>query len=125
MDDLLPNAPDYPRAIYQALLRIERILMGEVGKESIVEQQRTSNAPVGAVSMLSVVQVARRLGISRTKINELLQGNKLLHLKVGRRIVIPEHAIELLLNGVAPDKYLAAQRKRLGLEESQPPSVIE
>jgi len=74
-----------------------------------------------AASTLSVVQVARRLGVGRTKIDELLHANKLLHVKVGRRVVIPEHAIDLLLLGVAPEEYLAGQRKQLGLDENYEP----
>jgi hypothetical protein len=44
-----------------------------------------------------------------------------LHVKLGRRVVIPERAIDLLLHGVTPDEYLAGQRKRLGLDENYEP----
>jgi excisionase family DNA binding protein len=118
MDEPLPSAPDYLRAIYQTLLRIEHILLGGLERQSAVKREPAiSDAPSKPDSMLSVAQVAKRLGIGTTKIHELLHTNKLLHAKVGRRVVIPERAIDLLLHGVTPDEYLAGQRKRLGLDE--------
>jgi excisionase family DNA binding protein len=122
MDELLPSAPDYPRAVYQSLLRIERILLGGLGRQAAVERESAiGGAPDKGAGMLSIVQAAQRLGIGRTKVDELLHANKLLHVKLGRRVVIPERAIDLLLHGVTPDEYLAGQRNKLRLDEKYDP----
>ena len=51
--------------------------------------------------VVAVPEAARLLGISRTHAYELVARGELAHLRLGRRIVIPKHAIETML-GLAP-----------------------
>ena len=46
----------------------------------------------------TVTQTAVLLGISRTHAYELVARGDLTHVRLGRRIVIPRHALEQLLN---------------------------
>jgi excisionase family DNA binding protein len=50
--------------------------------------------------VVSVPEAARLLGISRTHAYELVARDELAHVRLGRRIVVPKHAIDTLL-GVA------------------------
>jgi excisionase family DNA binding protein len=50
--------------------------------------------------VVSVPEAARLLGISRTHAYELVTRGELTHVRLGRRIVVPKHAIDTLL-GVA------------------------
>ena len=52
--------------------------------------------------VVTVPEAARLLGISRTHAYELVARGELAHLRLGRRIVIPKHAIETML-GLAPE----------------------
>jgi len=52
--------------------------------------------------VVTVPEAARLLGISRTHAYELVSRSELAHLRLGRRIVIPKHAIEALL-GLTPE----------------------
>ena len=56
----------------------------------------------GTAMVVSVPEAARLLGISRTHAYELVARGELAHLRLGRRIVIPKHAIETML-GLAPE----------------------
>ena len=47
--------------------------------------------------VVSVPEAARLLGISRTHAYELVTRGELAHVRLGRRIVIPRHAIDTLL----------------------------
>lgn len=49
----------------------------------------------------TVTQTATLLGISRTHAYELVARGDLAHVRLGRRIVVPRHALEQLLNVVA------------------------
>lgn len=49
----------------------------------------------------TVTQTATLLGISRTHAYELVARGELAHLRLGRRIVVPRHALERLLDVVA------------------------
>ena len=48
----------------------------------------------------SVEEAGRRLGISRAHAYELVARGELPHLRLGRRIVVPRYALELLLASV-------------------------
>jgi len=50
----------------------------------------------------TVPEAARLLGISRTHAYELVARGELTHLRLGRRIVVPKHAIETML-GLTPE----------------------
>ena len=52
--------------------------------------------------VVTVPEAARLLGISRTHAYELVARGDLTHLRLGRRIVIPKHAIETML-GFTPE----------------------
>ncbi len=47
--------------------------------------------------VFTVVETAELLGISRTHAYELVARGELVHVRLGRRIVIPRHAIDTLL----------------------------
>ena len=47
--------------------------------------------------VLTVPQAAHLLGISRTHAYELVARGELAHVRLGRRIVVPRHALETLL----------------------------
>jgi excisionase family DNA binding protein len=49
------------------------------------------------VLVLSVPEAARLLGISRTHAYGLVARGELAHVRLGRRIVVPRHAIDALL----------------------------
>ena len=51
--------------------------------------------------VVSVPEAARLLGISRTHAYELVARGDLTHVRLGRRIVVPKHAIETLLGAPA------------------------
>jgi excisionase family DNA binding protein len=48
--------------------------------------------------VVSVPEAARLLGISSTHAYELVACGELTHVRLGRRIVVPKHAIETLLS---------------------------
>jgi excisionase family DNA binding protein len=52
--------------------------------------------------VVTVPEAAQLLGISRTHAYELVARGDLAAIRLGRRIVVPKHAIESLL-GLAPD----------------------
>ena len=47
----------------------------------------------------TVEEAARLLGISRAHAYELVARGELPHLRLGRRLVVPKHAIDVLLAG--------------------------
>ncbi len=47
----------------------------------------------------SVEEAARLLGISRAHAYELVNRHELPHLRLGRRLVVPKHALDDLLGG--------------------------
>ena len=48
----------------------------------------------------TVAEAGRLLGISRARAYELVARGELPHLRLGRRVVVPKHAIEVLLASV-------------------------
>lgn len=52
--------------------------------------------------VLTVPEAAYLLGISRTHAYELVTRGELAHVRLGRRIVVPKHAIDALL-GLSPE----------------------
>ena len=46
--------------------------------------------------VFTVVETAELLGISRTHAYELVARGELVHVRLGRRIVVPRHAIDTL-----------------------------
>ena len=51
----------------------------------------------------SVEEAGQLLGISRAHAYELVARGELPHLRLGRRVVVPKHAIEVLLARAASD----------------------
>ncbi len=47
--------------------------------------------------VFTVVETAELLGISRTHAYDLVARGELVHVRLGRRIVVPRHAIDALL----------------------------
>ena len=56
--------------------------------------------------VVTVPEAARLLGISRTHAYELVTRGELVHVRLGRRIVIPRHALDALL-GIGADRTAA------------------
>ena len=56
----------------------------------------------GSARLLSVIETARELGISRSLIYELLASGALRSAKIGRRRLIPREAVEEFIAGLAP-----------------------
>jgi excisionase family DNA binding protein len=52
----------------------------------------------------SVEETGRLLGISRAHAYELVARGELPHLRLGRRLVVPKHALAKLLAGVEPSQ---------------------
>jgi excisionase family DNA binding protein len=52
----------------------------------------------------SVEEAGRRLGISRAHAYELIARGEIPHLRLGRRLVVPKRAIELLLSRADSDR---------------------
>jgi len=63
------------------------------------EQQSTADIPRLAVS---VDEVAAMLGLSRAKAYEAVRLGEIPSVRIGRRILIPRHRLEQLLNGADP-----------------------
>ncbi len=57
--------------------------------------------------VLTVPEAARLLGISRTHAYGLVSRGELVHVRLGRRIVVPRRAVEVLL-GVPTDGLTAS-----------------
>lgn len=57
--------------------------------------------------VVTVPEAARLLGISRTHAYELVARGELTHVRLGRRIVISRHALEVLL-GIEADRPAAS-----------------
>ena len=62
----------------------------------------TMNEPVATTRteerlVWTVEEAARLLGISRAHAYDLVARDELPHLRLGRRLVVPKHAIEVLL----------------------------
>lgn len=58
----------------------------------------------------SVTEVAELLGISRAHGYDLVASGELPHLRLGRRIVVPKHALAQLLGADSSDASLSARR---------------
>jgi excisionase family DNA binding protein len=56
----------------------------------------------GSARLLSVIETARELGISRSVVYELLASGALRSAKIGRRRLIPREAVEKFIAGLAP-----------------------
>ena len=56
----------------------------------------------GSARLLSVIETARELGISRSLAYELLASGALRSAKIGRRRLIPHEAVEEFIAGLAP-----------------------
>ena len=56
----------------------------------------------GSARLLSVIETARELGISRSVVYELLASGALRSAKIGRRRLIPREAVEEFIAGLAP-----------------------
>jgi excisionase family DNA binding protein len=48
---------------------------------------------------LSVTQAAEKLGVSRNLAYEAIKAGQIPHIRIGRRILVPEAALERLLSG--------------------------
>ena len=59
------------------------------------------------VLVVTVPEAAQLLGISRTHAYELVARGELVHLRLGRRIVVPRHALNAML-GIGVDQPTAS-----------------
>jgi excisionase family DNA binding protein len=58
--------------------------------------------PAGRPATLSITEAAAVLGIGRTLAYELARTGELPTLRLGRRLVVPRHALERMLGASAP-----------------------
>ena len=72
--------------------------VSECGEEATMQESESVTAARPLV--LSVGEAATLLGISRAHAYELVARGELPHLRLGRRVVVPKHAIEALLASV-------------------------
>jgi excisionase family DNA binding protein len=93
MNEHLSTVPDYQAAIYQTLLRIERLLTPSVLTPSSASSQ---TKPTMAMN-----EAARYLGIGRSKLYELVRTKEIPSIRIGRRILIPTRALEEYLRSYA------------------------
>lgn len=61
--------------------------------DALLEELRQEGAPTRADRLLSIPEVAERLGIGRTSVYAELGAGRLRQLRVGRRVLIPESAV--------------------------------
>jgi excisionase family DNA binding protein len=87
MNEQIPTAPDYPAAIFQALLRIEQLLRN-LSARPVYHPKPT----------LSIDEAARFLGISRSKFKELVRTRQLRSIRVGRRVLIPTESLDAYIS---------------------------
>lgn len=86
MNEQLSTIPDYQAAIYQVLLRIERLLTpSALIPNSVLSQARPT---------LAMNEAARYLGVGRSKLYELVRTKEMPSIRIGRRILIPTKALE-------------------------------
>jgi excisionase family DNA binding protein len=83
MNEPISTVPDYPAAIFHALLRIEHLLRN-------VRARPTYNPK----PMLSIDEAARFLSISRSKFKDLVRTQQVRSIRVGRRVLIPIQSLE-------------------------------
>jgi excisionase family DNA binding protein len=98
MNEQLSTIPDYQAAIYQTLLRIERSLT-----ERPLRIREPDHIPTitHAKPTMSMTDAARYLGVGRSSLYELVRTRQIRSIRVGRRILIPTHAL---------DAYIADQK---------------
>jgi excisionase family DNA binding protein len=89
----LSSAPHYERAIYETLLRIEELLRSVAGAGAA-----TSASSVGGPATFTVTEAAKALGVGRSTVYELARRNELPAIRLGRRLLIPRHAVEVYLD---------------------------
>lgn len=87
MNEQLSTIPDYQAAIYRTLLRIERLLTPTLPHPDSRRDKAT----------MAMHEAAQYLGIGRSKLYELVRTKEILSVRIGRRIVIPTHALETYL----------------------------
>lgn len=71
--------------------------------------QSTQNQPL----YLSITEAAAQLGISRSRIYELLRDRELSARKLGRRTLIPRDAVAAFLAGLPVAEYRAAPARKV------------
>jgi excisionase family DNA binding protein len=87
----LSSIPDYQAAIYQALLRIERLLTpSALNRNPTVARAKPT---------MAMNDAARYLGVGRSKLYELVRTRQIRSIRVGRRILIPTHELDAYISG--------------------------
>jgi excisionase family DNA binding protein len=71
-------------------------------RQAAICGQRAFEAQHRNARLLSVIETARELGISRSLVYELLAAGALRSAKIGRRRLIPRKAVEEFIAGLAP-----------------------
>jgi excisionase family DNA binding protein len=69
---------------------------------SAVVKTGSNVTAAGSARLLSVIETARELGISRSLVYELLASGALRSARIGRRRLIPREAVEEFIAGLAP-----------------------
>jgi len=100
MNKELATIPDYQAAIYQTLLRIEQCLM-----ERPLTNREPDHVPTitHAKPTMSMNDAAQYLGDGRSSLYELVRTKRIRSVRVGRRILIPTHALDAYIADEKPD----------------------
>lgn len=100
MNEQLSTVPDYQAAIYQTLLRIERSLLE---RPFMIREPGHVPTKPHAKPTMSMSDAAQYLGVGRSTLYELVRTRQLRSIRVGRRILIPTHALDAYIAGEKSD----------------------
>lgn len=84
--DLVPN---YGRAIYETLLRIESLIAST--------HRQSPSLARGSRATMSIKEAAEYIGVSKNQMYELVHAGAIKSIRVGQRFVIPRHALDEFL----------------------------
>jgi excisionase family DNA binding protein len=88
-----------------------------------LREELTPAAQPSPPELLDVREAARRVGISRTSLYQLLGRHEVRSIKVGRRRLVPASALLALEHEGAPSLALASPRKKKAAADVQHPAA--
>jgi excisionase family DNA binding protein len=89
-----------PAAALARLRKAEAVMAAELAavRETIAEVDAALTAPRAGTSLLTVVEAARELRVSRSTVFDLLAGGELEGVMIGRARCVPRHSLEAFLS---------------------------
>lgn len=87
MTESLPQRPDYQRAMYESLCRIEGLLRETARPDRITAFSGT----------LTMDETAGALRVSRSTVKQMIGRGTIRAVRIGRRVVIPREALDQLV----------------------------